>query len=204
MDSKSGKITWGRYTELYLDLLRERYRLNKKPFLDILDMRENVVLTCYCTSKAKCHRHLALDVLTKIAKHHKIPVATVGELPHQDIVKVSDPFELQAHSFRLPTILELITGVKISTGLGAMVYLMRFMTQDANVIFPDGNVAREITPYIHEQLPFTKHITHAEFHNNPHYLQAAAGYVKEYGKWHTLTPMRLEDRDWETVHECMV
>ncbi len=66
------------YTERYLNLLRSRYAENKQPFLDILS--EDRTLMCYCGAGQFCHRHLAVDVLEKIAAHHQIPFERGGEL----------------------------------------------------------------------------------------------------------------------------
>jgi protein gp37/uncharacterized protein YeaO (DUF488 family) len=76
--SKSGAITWEQYTAKYLTLLRQRYASDPTPFLDIL-RRQRVVLKCYCPAGANCHRHLAIDVLSKIATHHQINVTIAGE-----------------------------------------------------------------------------------------------------------------------------
>lgn len=62
-------ISWKEYTEAYLRLLRERYRAHETHFLDLLDMSE-LVLCCYCQPEDDCHRHLAADILMKIALHH--------------------------------------------------------------------------------------------------------------------------------------
>src|SRR5258705_12647969 len=54
------------YTEQYLSLLRDRYTEDKQPFLNILDQRR-VTLACYCGPGEFCHRHIAVNVLEKIA-----------------------------------------------------------------------------------------------------------------------------------------
>lgn len=79
MDSKNERITWEQYTEAYLTLLRKRYAKDKTPFLNILK-QERVILTCFCQPTWNCHRHLAVDVLKKIADHHKLPIQIIGEL----------------------------------------------------------------------------------------------------------------------------
>jgi uncharacterized protein YeaO (DUF488 family) len=70
---------WDAYTADYLALLRKRYAQDKTPFLNILS-RERVVLTCYCQPSWHCHRHLAVDILQKIAKHHHIELIAEGEI----------------------------------------------------------------------------------------------------------------------------
>ena len=73
-------LTDEQYTELYLDLLRSRYRGNEQAFIEIIQ-RPHVVLLCYCRTGVFCHRHLALDVLEKIAHAKGLPFARGGELP---------------------------------------------------------------------------------------------------------------------------
>lgn len=73
-------LTDEQYTDRYLDLLRTRYRANEQAFTEIIQ-REHVVLLCYCRTGVFCHRHLALDVLEKIAHAKGLPFARGGELP---------------------------------------------------------------------------------------------------------------------------
>jgi hypothetical protein len=68
------------YTEQYYHLLRARYKANAQPFLDLL-AQEQVVILCYCPADSFCHRHLAVDILEKIAQAHSIPFTRGGELP---------------------------------------------------------------------------------------------------------------------------
>ncbi len=78
---------WARYTPLseaeytdgYLKLLRARYATDKQPFLDLLN-RDRVTLTCYCGAGDFCHRHIAVQVLEKIAQHHAMPFERGGEI----------------------------------------------------------------------------------------------------------------------------
>lgn len=79
MNYKKGLIGEDAYTSAYVDALRLRYKANKQPFLDILQ-HEEVVILCFCTAGKFCHRHLALDVLEKIALAHAIPFERGGEL----------------------------------------------------------------------------------------------------------------------------
>lgn len=76
---KSGAISDEQYTKEYLELLRWRYQWYPQVFIDILS-RGRVVLACYCAEGKFCHRHLAVDVLRKIADQHKIPFTYEGEL----------------------------------------------------------------------------------------------------------------------------
>lgn len=76
---KAGKLTDSKYIELYLELLRSRYQKNRAPFLSLLQ-RDRVVLVCYCPEGAFCHRHIAKEVLIKIAVAHGITASLGGEL----------------------------------------------------------------------------------------------------------------------------
>lgn len=78
MNHKRGQISDQEYTDAYLALLRVRYNENPTPFLDILK-RDRVVLACYCPAGAFCHRHIAVDVLEKIAASKGIAVVRGGE-----------------------------------------------------------------------------------------------------------------------------
>jgi hypothetical protein len=70
------------YTERYLKILRTRYAENKQPFLDIL-AQPQATITCYCAPGTFCHRHIAADVLGKIAEKHGLPFQQGGEVdPH--------------------------------------------------------------------------------------------------------------------------
>lgn len=75
---KAGELTATQYEVQYLELLRWRYRAYPQVFLDILAARR--VLTCYCGADGFCHRHLAADVLAKLATTYGIPVVLEGEL----------------------------------------------------------------------------------------------------------------------------
>lgn len=67
------------YTERYLAMLRARYATTKPLFLDIL-RRDEVVLLCYCRVGAFCHRHLAVDVLERIAAREGLGMVRGGEI----------------------------------------------------------------------------------------------------------------------------
>ncbi len=73
-------LTPQEYTERYYELLRHRYTTDNHPFIEIL-ARDIVVLVCYCPSHAFCHRHIAVDILAKIAQANGIPIVCGGELP---------------------------------------------------------------------------------------------------------------------------
>ncbi len=80
--AKAGQGDETTYKALYLDLLRQRYKTNPAPFLSILQ-RKRVVLTCYCNLEGNdpfCHRHMAVEVLGKIAAKKGIQFVDGGEL----------------------------------------------------------------------------------------------------------------------------
>ncbi len=79
MGVKQGRISEAAYTQRYLGILRERFATNRQPFLDILT-HEQVTLKCYCRKGAFCHRHLALEVLEKIAVPYGIRFERGGEV----------------------------------------------------------------------------------------------------------------------------
>lgn len=81
MGLKRGTLTETQYTGQYLALTRERFANNRAPFYQILAMPE-VVLCCFCQSGAFCHRHLAVDILEKIAMRREIEFVRGGEIVH--------------------------------------------------------------------------------------------------------------------------
>lgn len=84
------------YTKRYLAMLRERYSSHAEFFHKLLD-RERLVLKCYCPAGDFCHRHIAVDVLTKIAQARNITVVPGGEI-------IPEPKAEQQTLFDLPTI----------------------------------------------------------------------------------------------------
>ena len=73
-------LTHEQYTDGYYGLLRERYKAASAPFMELVQ-RERLVICCYCAASAFCHRHLAVDILSKIAAYHGLPIMCGGELP---------------------------------------------------------------------------------------------------------------------------
>lgn len=67
------------YTRKYYELLRPRYRANFEVFHEVV-RRDRLILCCYCRAGTFCHRHLAVDILQKIANHIGIPVQSGGEI----------------------------------------------------------------------------------------------------------------------------
>jgi len=72
-------LTPEEYTALYYELLRSRFSADRQPFLDLVH-RERLVLLCFCGAGAFCHRHLAVDILEKIATANGLTVVRGGEL----------------------------------------------------------------------------------------------------------------------------
>lgn len=73
-------ITQEQYIDGYYDLIRERYKANITPFLELL-RRETLTVCCYCKAGAFCHRHLTVDILAKIATAKGLPFKCGGERP---------------------------------------------------------------------------------------------------------------------------
>ena len=71
-------VTDEQYSEAYLKLLRQGYAKSKQVFMDLLE-KESLTLCCYCRSGNFCHRHLAAEVLVKIATAHEIACVLAGE-----------------------------------------------------------------------------------------------------------------------------
>lgn len=66
MGWKSGRLSWrSEYERQYMQLMRERYRLNRRPFEEVLK-RDRVVLCCYCGTPEHCHRRLLAEILVKL------------------------------------------------------------------------------------------------------------------------------------------
>lgn len=77
--SRYTPLTDQQYTQRYYALLRPRYIANKDLFHNAL-RQEKLILCCYCAKGAFCHRHLAVDILHKIAIHQNIPIQLCGEI----------------------------------------------------------------------------------------------------------------------------
>ncbi len=73
------------YAAQYKQILRDRYRHNPDYFLSIIMLpglffaRAETTLCCFCRSGAFCHRHIAKEVLGKIALRHGIALLNGGE-----------------------------------------------------------------------------------------------------------------------------
>ena len=78
-------LTEADYEERYLEILRTRYRRNPDYLLSVFMLpglffvRPETTLTCYCKAGEYCHRHLAAEVLGKIALRHGVALLGGGE-----------------------------------------------------------------------------------------------------------------------------
>ncbi|MFW6243470.1 MAG: hypothetical protein ACOC2W_04855 [bacterium] len=79
MNYKRGEINERQYTKLYYQLIKQKYKENKKEFHKLI--KKNVItLKCYCKAGEFCHRLLAKDILLKIADNLGITVYYKGEI----------------------------------------------------------------------------------------------------------------------------
>lgn len=80
MGIKRHTLAQADYTQLYLNLLRTRYRDNKAGFIQLLtpDTGE-LLIACFCEPQTFCHRYIAVEVLEKIGRAHGITVEYGGE-----------------------------------------------------------------------------------------------------------------------------
>lgn len=65
--SKYEPMDDAQYTEAYKALLKARYKENPKPFLAYLELWQEISLGCYCKPGDFCHRHIALEMLQRLA-----------------------------------------------------------------------------------------------------------------------------------------
>jgi hypothetical protein len=72
MGHKESRLTDAEYVDRYLGLLRLRWLRNPQPLRKLLQ-RDSVVLKCYCAEGAFCHRHIAVEVLARIAMDERDP-----------------------------------------------------------------------------------------------------------------------------------
>lgn len=84
-DYKSGKITDKEYTDIYLELMRDRYKNNKDLFYGILNSDTPIVLGCYCKAGDFCHRHLLVDIVSAVARKQGLPFEYKGEITKEGV-----------------------------------------------------------------------------------------------------------------------
>jgi len=75
---KYAPLTREQYVDGYYALVRGRYKVNATPFLELLQC-ERIVVCCYCAATAFSHRHLAVDILEKIARSKGLVFICGGE-----------------------------------------------------------------------------------------------------------------------------
>jgi hypothetical protein len=61
---------WAGYAEAYTALMRQSYLLRRGAWEELL-ARERVVLVCYCTDVAQCHRRLLGEILGKLGAQYQ-------------------------------------------------------------------------------------------------------------------------------------
>jgi uncharacterized protein YeaO (DUF488 family) len=83
MQSKRGEITWDAYHKQYIGLMRLRYQTDPLPFLEALSSDE-LIVCCYCqdtqATTKHCHRYILVEILQKVAAHHRIGFEYMGEV----------------------------------------------------------------------------------------------------------------------------
>jgi uncharacterized protein YeaO (DUF488 family) len=65
MAAKKGALSWPEYVERYTQIMRRSYRDNR-PVWDMLLQAPRVVLVCYCTDPATCHRTVLARILVRL------------------------------------------------------------------------------------------------------------------------------------------
>lgn len=65
---KDGSFDETEFKNRYLALMRNRYKENRKTFLDLTQrsLEYNVALACYCPPETFCHRLLLVGILQKL------------------------------------------------------------------------------------------------------------------------------------------
>lgn len=76
---KAGTLSDQEYTEMYIQLLRERYQSNRQAFIDIINIGD-IAFGCYCTAGKFCHRYILIDIFRNICTHLGIPFEYCGEV----------------------------------------------------------------------------------------------------------------------------
>lgn len=80
MGHKQGTISDEQYTEMYYDLMRQRYRANRQRWLAFLRNNPTLAIGCFCTPGKFCHRLLLKDIFQKICERNNIPFEYAGEI----------------------------------------------------------------------------------------------------------------------------
>ncbi|WP_409281906.1 hypothetical protein [Proteus columbae] len=76
---KAGTLTNDLYTEMYYDIMRNRYKQNYLWFNEFCG-KEFVVISCYCKDGCFCHRYLLVDIIRKLCLSFGYPFEYLGEI----------------------------------------------------------------------------------------------------------------------------
>lgn len=68
------------YTEIYHQLMRESWNVNREQWLAFMQQTHPLALACYCPAGQFCHRHLLKRILEKLCEMQGIPFRFYGEL----------------------------------------------------------------------------------------------------------------------------
>jgi uncharacterized protein YeaO (DUF488 family) len=66
---RNGRLSWPDYRKQYTILMRESYRFHRVAWEQLLE-RRRVVLVCYCTDVARCHRLVLAEILVKLGARY--------------------------------------------------------------------------------------------------------------------------------------
>lgn len=75
---KSKNLSEEHYRALYIDLLRQSWKVNRLEWENILNLEE-FALGCYCKPGEFCHRHILKEAIIKIYEQRNIEVIDCGE-----------------------------------------------------------------------------------------------------------------------------
>lgn len=76
---KNGSLSESDYTELYLEKMRQSYRVNRTEWLRFISEPE-CAIACYCSPGKFCHRLLLKNILERLCAQQGIPFEYAGEL----------------------------------------------------------------------------------------------------------------------------
>lgn len=79
MASKEQSISDEEYEKLYILMMRESHRKNKKRWDEVLSM-DQIIFACYCKADSFCHRYLLKDIFVKLGADYTGEIRT-----HDDI-----------------------------------------------------------------------------------------------------------------------
>ncbi len=89
------------FVDEYQELLRERFRANKRAFLRLLEA-ERLVICCKCKPNTFCLRHIAVDILEKIAHRYSVHFERGGEVePTRNLLSPGEPITDLEHFWQL-------------------------------------------------------------------------------------------------------